>query len=152
MSAEVNRVKTKKNCLNAGEKEELVKRITSFISKHYNPVFAYIYGSFLDDDGFRDIDIAFYFHRETLTVKSGIIDLEIQMETELQKEFGFLFDVRIINNAPVPFCYNVLKNGKLIYTGDDDLRVDFFTATVKKYIDFLPYRKRYLREVLGLEV
>lgn len=152
MSAELFRRKKKKTVLCPEEKEELVKKITTFIRKRSNAAFAYIYGSFLEDDGFSDIDIALYFHRKNLPVEGGIINLEIQMEAELQKEFGHLFDVRIINHAPVSFCYNVLKNGKLIYTGDDDLRVNFFTATVKKYIDFLPYRKRYLREVLGLEV
>ncbi len=152
MSTELRYGRKKRNILRPGEKEKLINKIGIFIGKRFNVAFAYIYGSFVEDDGFGDIDIAFYFHRDTLPAKGDIINLEFQMETELEKEFGYLFDVRIINYAPVSFCYNVLKNGRLVYTGNDDLRVGFFTATVKSYLDFLPYRKRYLREVLGLEV
>ncbi|WP_347489009.1 nucleotidyltransferase domain-containing protein [Desulfoscipio sp. XC116] len=152
MSTNLRCGKRKKYSLYPEEKEELVKRIGILISKRSNAAFAYIYGSFLEDNGFGDIDIAFYFHRKNLPAESDIISLEIQMEMELQKEFGYLFDARIINYAPISFCYNVLKNGTPIYIDDDDLRVNFFSMIVKKYIDFLPYRKRYLKEVLGLEV
>jgi predicted nucleotidyltransferase len=72
------------------------------------------------------------------------------MEAELDKEVKkYPVEVRVLNNAPLSFRYNVLKHGKPIVVVDDDLRCDFMEATLSNYFDFAPFRKMYLKEAMG---
>ena len=64
----------------------------------------------------------------------------------------YIVDVRILNGAPLSFKYNLIKDGIVLLSKDDDKRVDFEEKTIVLYLDFLPYRKLYLRETLGVEV
>ncbi|SFR03837.1 type VII toxin-antitoxin system MntA family adenylyltransferase antitoxin [Desulfoscipio geothermicus] len=144
--------KQKKFSIGLTEKTSLLEKLTHTLNKQTNAAFAYIHGSFLDDQAFGDVDIAIYYAENNLPPKEQIIQHELSLEMILQEKFNYLFDVRIINNAPLSFCYNVLKNGRLLYSNDEELRIQFVTRTIDDYIDFLPYRKRYLREVLGLEI
>lgn len=115
-------------------------------------IFAYIHGSFLTEDAFRDIDIAVYFDEQTALDKARQTRHEIALEMELEKMFKYPFDIRIVNIAPLSFRYNVLKNGRLLFSKDEDLSANFAARTMSDYMDFLPYRKRYLKEVLNLEI
>ena len=107
---------------------------------------AYVYGSFVMADKFRDIDIAVYLKQ----IPSTPLHVELELETELGNIIkNYLVDVRILNNAPLSFRYNVIKSGKPIVVVDDDARTDFEEATLSNYFDFSPFRKMYLKETLG---
>ncbi len=98
---------------------------------------------------FRDIDVAVYLFDNT---HSPPTLREIDMEVQLEKLAGYPVDVRILNSAPLSFQYQVIKNGRLLYARDDNLRVDFQVHTLKTYFDFEPFRRRYMKEVLKLEI
>jgi predicted nucleotidyltransferase len=105
-----------------------------------------VYGSFVMADKFRDIDIAVYLKQ----IPSTPLHVELELETELGNIIkNYLVDVRILNNAPLSFRYNVIKSGKPIVVVDDDARTDFEEATLSNYFDFSPFRKMYLKETLG---
>lgn len=140
----------KKFFLELSEKEALQEKLTNIINNYEDISFAYIHGSFLTEKYFADIDIAIFW--EHFESKDQALRQEIDLEMALQDELGYPIDVRIINSAPLSFCYNVLKSGKMLCSKNEELRVDFVTRTIDNYIDFLPYRKRYLKEVLGLEI
>jgi len=133
-------------------KNSLQDKLAGIINDYYGISFAYIHGSFVTEEYFADIDIAIFLSNEVFVSKEHALRQEIEIEMSLQKEVGYPVDVPIINSAPLSFCYNVLKNGKMLCSRDEELRVNFVTRTIDNYIDFLPHRKRYLKEVLGLEV
>lgn len=133
-------------------KKDLIDRLKNILKTYNNISFAYIYGSFLTGEDFADIDIAVFLSNNSFTSKEQAFKQEIDLEITLQDEIGYPIDLRVINFAPLSFCYNVLKDGRLLCSKDEDLKVDFVTRTIINYIDFLPHRKRYLKEVLGLEV
>jgi hypothetical protein len=59
-------------------------------------------------------------------------------------------DLRILNDAPLSFRYNVIRYGRPVFVRDSDARFEFVEATLRGYFDFAPYREMYLRETLGL--
>lgn len=146
------KIKQKKYTAGSADKNNLLNNLVNTLKENRDITFAYTHGSFLSEVPFGDIDIAIYLDQSALPEKDQLIRYEISMEIELQEKFGYPFDVRIINRAPLSFRYNVLKNGKLLFSRNDDLNTDFAARTIDDYIDFLPYRKRYLKEVLSLEI
>ncbi len=132
--------------IRADEKRIIVERITAYIKNRPDILFAYLHGSFFSGDRFRDIDIAIYLKPPF----SPSLQVELKMEAELDKEVKkYPVEVRVLNNAPLSFRYNVLKHGKPIVVVDDDLRCDFMEATLSNYFDFAPFRKMYLKEAMG---
>lgn len=144
--------KRKKYAMDPSSKDSLLKELTEAVKETGLIRFAYIYGSFLREDSFGDIDLAIYLDESSLTGEGNLIHHETMIEMEMEERFNYPFDVRIINNAPLSFRYSVLKNGSLLYSENQDLSTNFASRTIVDYIDFLPYRRRYLKEVLGLEI
>jgi len=64
----------------------------------------------------------------------------------------YIVDVRVLNMSPLSFKYNVIKNGIVLISRNDDERADFQEVTIASYFDFAPYRKMYLKETLGLGI
>jgi len=132
--------------ISESDKKIVMERLRYSLEKRPNLLFAYVYGSFVMADKFRDIDIAVYLKQ----IPSTPLHVELELETELGNIIkNYLVDVRILNNAPLSFRYNVIKSGKPIVVVDDDARTDFEEATLSNYFDFSPFRKMYLKETLG---
>ena len=132
--------------ISESDKKIIMEKLRYSLEKRPNLLFAYVYGSFVVADKFRDIDIAVYLKQ----IPSTPLHVELELETELGNIIkNYLIDVRILNNAPLSFRYNVIKSGKPIVVVDDDARTDFEEATLSNYFDFSPFRKMYLKETLG---
>jgi len=130
-------------------KKAVKEAIRAVFKKHEEILFAYLHGSFVKKDAFRDIDVAIYLER----MPASVLEYELQMETDLMEALRkYIIDVRVLNGAPLSFKYNVIKDGIVLLSKDDDKRADFEEKTIVLYLDFLPYRKLYLRETLGVEV
>ena len=57
------------------------KIIRGELKKHREILFAYLHGSFVKKDTFRDIDVAIYLEKMPVS----ILEYELEMETELMK-------------------------------------------------------------------
>jgi len=77
------------------------------------------------------------------------LKLELKLEGEIEDVIHIPVDIRIINNAPPYFIYNVLKGGIVIVDKDRSLRSDFEGLVYKKYFDFQHLRNEYLREIIN---
>jgi predicted nucleotidyltransferase len=132
--------------ISESDKKMIMERLRYSLEKRPNLLFAYVYGSFVMADRFRDIDIAVYLKQAPSTP----LHAELELETELGNLVKiYLVDVRVLNSAPLSFRYNVIKSGKPIVVVDDDARTEFEEATLSHYFDFSPFRKMYLKETLG---
>lgn len=131
------------------DKEKILEKVINTLDNEDSIIFAYLHGSFLDGS-FRDVDIAIYV-QSTLSKKEALKE-ELKLERILEEKIKLPADVRVLNYSPLSFRYNVFKDGKLILTKDEDLRSDFVSLSLREYFDFNFHRKRYMREVLGLEV
>lgn len=142
-------MKSQKKKISKQEKNSIIKTITDSLDKYQNVVFAYIYGSFVIDELFSDIDIGIYISNEKI---KNTLSLEFELGNMLENLAKLPIDVRIINQAPTSFVYNVIKNGILIRDKNPDLRADFEGCIFKKYSDFARYRKEYLKEILHASI
>ncbi len=136
----------RKRILSPEEKEDLVKRISDILKAKEYILFAYIFGSFVSEEAFEDVDVGVF-------VSNGLNEPPLKLELELEGEIGDAIrmsaDIRIINNAPLPFVYNVLKDGIVIVDKNKSLRSDFEGLIYKKYFDYQHLRNEYLREIIN---
>ncbi len=124
----------------------MIEHIKAALRGRPDIIFAYLHGSFITGNRFRDIDVAIYLK----PLFSRPLPVELEIEGELNRIAPkYPIEVRILNNAPLSFRYNVLKQGEPIVVLDDDLRCDFAEATLTNYFDFAPFRRIYLKEALG---
>jgi uncharacterized protein len=131
------------------QRKNILDSIQSVLRGKKEILFAYIHGSFLQNL-FRDVDLAIYVDPDI--GKKEAVHFELALERELDERLGFPADVRILNYSPLSFKFKVLKDGKILITRDEGLRSDFESLTLNEYHDFNFYRKRYMKEVFGLEV
>jgi predicted nucleotidyltransferase len=109
--------------------------------------FAVAYGSVLESDTYRDIDIGLFVDRDVHPA-SGDLRLATEWGVRLTRAAGTEVDVRIVNDAPVALRYNVTKGTPLI-EADDDSWPDFRAHTWTVYLDMLPFFEAYYREQAG---
>jgi len=120
----------------------LQKIIPSILTE--SPVlFAYLYGSAAEGKTteYSDVDIGLFIdpkHNEVMhpydrLVLETDIALELERNTKLPE-----VDIRILNDAPLLLRGRGIQRGYLLYSADEDFRIDYETITLKEYLDFLP--------------
>lgn len=127
------------------EREELVSKLVGELENRREIVFAYLYGSFVEGELFKDIDIALYVN-EAQVRKERVLEYEISLAVELQRMLSKSFDVKVLNCAPLGFQYYA-TTGKLLFGRDDEKRIDFLTRVRSLYLDFQIESQKYLWEV-----
>ena len=129
------------------EREQLVREIVRLLRAREEVVFAYLHGSFITGDAFRDVDLALY-----VTTKHGwdtsLRWYEMDIGVDLTSKMRAPIDVRVLNDAPLAFRYHVLK-GRLLFARDDEFLDAFRARTWDEYFDFAPFARQYLREAIG---
>ncbi len=116
-------------------------------------LFAYLYGSYSTGNvhPFSDLDIAVYI-TDVSDIKYLELELSLSLEIDEKIGSGVRTEVRIINNLPLVILGNIMTEGSLIYSRNENVRVDFETSVRKAYFDFLPviiaYRNTYINSVV----
>ncbi|GAB5047321.1 type VII toxin-antitoxin system MntA family adenylyltransferase antitoxin [Thermodesulfovibrio sp. TK110] len=127
------------------EKRKISEIIKTELEQEDRIAFAYLFGSFIENAPFRDIDIAVFIENFE---ESEWQYYEIALPDKIEKKLNYPVDCKILNDADVFFAYNVVK-GKLITVKNEELWEDFLIYTLKLYADFYPYWIRHLKEVLS---
>jgi predicted nucleotidyltransferase len=140
----------RKKDLSLKDKEDFLERISGRLNAEKCVLFAYVFGSFLSGDGFQDVDIGIYAHEAQLD--QSPLDFELRIEREMEEVLRVPVDVRVINNAPLSFVYNILRHKIVVADREELLRADFEGATYKKYFDFRHLRREYVRELVNAPV
>ena len=131
------------------QKNSLTSRIKDLLLSEKSTLFAYLYGSFLGAGPFRDIDVAAYADPAAFknTDKMFSYGLSLAAKVDLAVS-GVTVDLRLLNLAPTPFKFGVITKGKVIFTRDDQKRIDFEVRTRSLYFDFLPHLTLHHRSLL----
>jgi uncharacterized protein len=118
-------------------KNFMVSLIREVVRKDERAVFAYLYGSFVNQESFRDIDVGVYLRdagENSLVVSA---ELKTQLSRDAQKHgFSFAadhFDVKILNDAPFTFLRRVFEQGILLFDRNPELRTDLIEYVSLKY-------------------
>ena len=140
--------KEEKYSITKKKKNEIINIISSFLQQYREIFAAYIFGSFISDKSFADIDLGILIQRQP----DNLLEYEIGLEIKLDRLVKFEIDVRVLNNAPLSFVQNVLRHGQLIIDINPNRRADFENSVLKKYFDFSRFRRRYLEDVIDAPV
>ena len=128
------------------ERKHIIKAIRETLHQDPRIVFAFLYGSFIDGPAFRDIDVAvFVLNSETASFWDVELHLARRIEGALPRPL--VADVRLINEAPLAFRFNVMR-GELLFSRDDEMLAEFMVSTARRYLDFVVLRDRYIREAI----
>ena len=139
----------KKHSLKLSEKEKVIELISSYLlDKRKEVAAAYLFGSFSNAEFFSDIDLGILMER----VIAKPLNFEMKLERELENIADYQVDIRVLNKAPISFCQNVIRGGKIIVDRDPNFRADFEGIVLREYFDFYPFRRRYLEEVLNAPI
>lgn len=128
-----------------GARAALVDRLRRLLEGRREIRCAYLHGSFLEGGPYRDVDLAVWIESVR---RAGWRAYELDLAVELQLALGQPVDVRVLNDAPLAFRFHALR-GQLLVVRDPEWLDELRARTWDEYFDFLPFARRYLREVLG---
>jgi predicted nucleotidyltransferase len=129
------------------ERASIIDAIRRHLEERQEIIWAYLHGSFLEGGPYRDIDLAVWVE----PTQGNFQDwrrYELNLSVTLHLSVSKPVDVRVLNDAPLAFRYHAMRGQPLLVR--DRERLDEVRArTWDDYFDFLPFARRYLREVLS---
>ncbi len=136
--------KIKVHTASRDEKIRIEKRLKNVLEKERKIVFAFLYGSFLTESFFRDIDVGIFVKD---LPSADYFDYEFELSQKLKKaiESPYEVDVKIINDAPLSFRFHVIR-GEVLCCSNTEITDDYIISTARAYFDIAPLRHRYILE------
>jgi len=123
----------------------LREALAARLSDHPEIRFAILYGSATEGANFHDLDVAVFVDRIAIATRDDL-DYSFVLADELEAVVSFPVDVRVINDAPLPFRFNVSRGTPLVVR-DPQAFFAFLERTWDEYLDFQPVAMQYLREM-----
>ena len=107
--------------------------------------FAWLHGSFPGGGGFHDVDVGVHLNAAADVRFRRALELGVRLD----REAGFPVDVRVLNDAPVTFLFHVFREGRLLFSRNDERLADLMERTVREYLDMEPLLRRATIEAYG---
>jgi len=129
---------------------QLLAQLEQGLEKAPEVAFAYLFGSALKGENFHDIDIAVYllpcpsstYERFRLAMCIGrLIERSLRPRHEV--------DIRVLNEAPLSFCYEVVRTGRLVFSRSEEVRVDYEASLFSEYLDYRSVWAVFIQNYLG---
>lgn len=134
--------------LAAEEKDELGRRLGALIPQRPEITFACVHGSFLDPElGFRDIDVAVWVDA-SVQDKEAALEYEWELSSWLERAIPHPIDAKVLNYSTLGFRH-AASGGRLIWARDPVLWYDFREKTWEEYLDFAPFARLILQDLLN---
>lgn len=121
------------------ERNKLLERLRQELLKQEDILFAYVHGSFIEVESFKDLDVAVWVNDPERSFEYSV-NLSVKLELKLRVPI----DVHVLNEAPLPFKHHVFTRGVLLFSRDEELRAKVVDLTLREYIDLLELRRRSL--------
>jgi len=133
------------------DRQAILARIRDLLSDKPQVLFAYVHGSFAEGRAFRDVDVAAYLDPDASVSREGLFAYSLSLSAEIDLAVsGVTVDLKLLNEAPLPFRFRVINSGKLLFSKEESTRVEFEARTRTLYFDFDPHLRFYRRELLGV--
>lgn len=133
------------------ERKEILGRIGEVLSEFGDVDFGYVFGSFLGDLGFRDVDVAIYVGGDYDSYGLMKFTMSVTRALESKVKPRLEFDVKDLNTAPVTFQYEVIRSGRLVFSRDNVKRVRFEAEVLSNYLDYKEtldwFNKKFLARI-----
>ena len=135
------------------ENKRLIKEsVARILAEREEILFAYLFGSFVHDPRFHDLDVGIYLREDAYAFPGpeGTFDLEMAVGLELEKNLGYPADVKVLNRASVALCHAV-TNGTVLFSRDEGQRLNWVEKTWDHYLDMRYFLRSSLFDLLGVE-
>ena len=136
--------------IDLNKRTEMIKIITQCLLNEGRVVFAYVFGSFLKDPSFRDIDIGVYIKDYD---EGGKAKIELELARKIAENIGMSFDnieINVLNSAPYSFLANIFSRGRLLFSNDNELLPDLIEKSSLSALsnEYIAYQS--LRELMAV--
>ena len=132
-------------------REEILGRIGEVLSEFDDVCFGYVFGSFLGNQGFKDVNVAIYVREKHDPYVLMKYSMGVARALESKVKPRLEFDVRDLNTAPVTFQYEVIRSGQLVFSRDNVRRVRFEAEVLSTYLDYKEtldwFNKKFLARI-----
>jgi hypothetical protein len=125
-------------------KDEILSVLRAELEQRPEILFAYLFGSFVEEEKFRDLDVAAFLQDEQL-LKDWLTYM-INLSSDLQKETGCAVDVVVMNVAPDHLIHSIAK-GMVLIDRDEQFRSEWIDRSLSRYFDDQPIRRRAVAEL-----
>lgn len=138
--------KTRFHSVDEKQRSEIIEKIRAVLIDNPHVAFAFLHGSFLSGPFSRDIDLGIFV---TDVDPSLYWDFECSLADCVENVLhaSFAVEPKVINSAPLPFRFHVIR-GMLLCVRDEDFLTDFMVRTAKDYFDIAPLRQRHISEAI----
>jgi len=130
------------------DKSDVKSSIRNYLFQQKNVIFALIYGSFITEKAFRDIDIAIFTGSDRNLLRLGKMKAELSKLTQTETDLIYLNNLYSKDPA---FAYEVVKKGELIVNKRPEIFINFKKRVLLNYIDTQKLREMmdqaYLRRL-----
>jgi predicted nucleotidyltransferase len=120
-------------------RESITKMLAAELAGHPEVSFAYLHGSFLHAEGFRDVDVAIW------TSPDAERFADVDLAVRLSRLTALPVDVRRLNVAPLAFVFHAIR-GRPLVVHDERLLADVIERTARQYHDQAPLALQAARE------
>lgn len=137
-------------------KNEIENKIKNFLQNRSEINFAYIFGSFINNEKFNDIDIAVYLYPHVDL--NSFVTYPFGYESEILGKLSLILktdkiDLIVLNKANLLASIQVFNSGRLLFERDRFFRIRIENSTRKEFIDTEHYRRlkaNYLERYLNV--
>jgi predicted nucleotidyltransferase len=131
------------------EREQILDALRQALQARPDVLFAYAYGSILEDRPVHDVDVAVYLAPGAIDhTPFPAADLVAQLERALPTGLDLAVDVRLLNDAPTGFRYHAFR-GQFLCSRDEEARATLVEDTVRTYLDLEPILRQALKEAMA---
>jgi predicted nucleotidyltransferase len=128
--------------MDAEGREAVLARLAEAVAGEPYVAFAVVFGSFLDAEVFRDVDVGIW------TTRDAPRFADVDLAASLSRLVGLPVDVRRFDDAPLTFRFHALR-GRVLVVRDEELLAHLMERTAREYHDLAPLLRRATREAFA---
>ncbi len=138
-------MKTVLHILRPDQREDMLVKLRLELEGASGLRFAYVYGSVLEFDRVHDVDVGIFLDETVGVQQMAIVDT---LTVRLSAAVGFPVDIRVLNEAPLPFLYHVLR-GRLVLCRDETFLTDMLEDVARRYLDLAPFLRNSTKDAFA---
>lgn len=138
-------MKTGLHTIRPEQREDLLVKLRVELEKTSGLRFAYVYGSVLESDRVHDVDVGIFLDDPMVAQQMNTMDT---LSVTLSAAAGFPVDIRVLNEAPLPFLYHVLR-GRLVLCRDETFLTDMLEDVARRYLDLAPFLRNGTKDAFA---
>lgn len=127
------------------QREDVLAKLRGELAKVSGLRFAYVYGSVLESDRVHDVDVGIFLDAPMVAQQMATVDA---FTVRLTAAVGFPVDIRVLNEAPLPFLYHVLR-GRLLLCRDETFLTDMLEDVARRYLDIAPLLRNATKDAFA---